>query len=97
MKNLEKKLFSNIGSKLKGLAVVISIIGVLAVVVGIIIALIGAVDNADELVTVGLIVAGSGIMSWVSTWPLYTFGQITDDIHNGTFKGTSKIERLPEL
>ena len=92
MKKLENLLYSNVGKKIKTLALITGLIGMLAVVVGLFLLLIG-----DDLLIVGPIIAGSGLVLWVSTWPLYAFGQITDDIHNNAGKGSSKPEKLPEL
>ena len=96
MKKLENLLYSNVGKKIKMLALITGIIGMLAVIVGLILLLVGC-GGEDDLLIVGPIVAGSGLVLWVSTWPLYAFGQITEDVHNGVGKGTSKPEKLPEL
>ena len=96
MKKLENLLYSNVGKKIKTLALITGIIGILAVVVGLFLLLTGF-GGEDDLLIVGPIIAGSGLVLWVSTWPLYAFGQITDDVHNNLGKGSSKPEKLPEL
>ena len=95
MKKIENLLYSNISKKIKMLALITGIIGMLAVIVGLIL-LVGC-GGEDDLLIVGPVVAGSGLAVWVSTWSLYAFGQITEDVHNGAGKGTSKPDRLPEL
>jgi hypothetical protein len=82
IKSLIKKMYSNIGDKLCKIAIGEGIVGLLSIVVGIVLAVAGLIDYYDELFIGGLIVAGSGIVVIISSWPLYAFGQITNDVHS---------------
>lgn len=74
-------MYTNIAKKLMTLAKVIGIIGLIAAAVFAIILVIGLIDGDDEFWIMGLIGVGGGIVLWISSWPLYAFGQITDDVH----------------
>jgi len=73
-------VFDNVGRKIMTLAKIIGIIGVIAAVVFAIFLVIGLVSSDDEFWIIGLIGMGSGLVLFVSTWPLYAFGQITEDV-----------------
>ena len=69
-------MFCNIGEKIKALAQIITWIGIIVcVVLGIII-----IANDDELVLIGLLVMVLGsLLSWVSSFVLYGFGQLIEN------------------
>ena len=69
-------MFSNIGGKIKTLAQVVTLVGIIAFVI------IGFVLMAtdDDLVLTGFIVAILGALSsWVSSFVLYGFGQLIEN------------------
>ena len=71
-------MFENIGSKIKILAVVTCWVGIIG---GVILALVGIIRIEDG----EWILFGSGLItalaSWPSTFALYGFGQVVEDIH----------------
>ena len=66
-------MFNNIGKKLQTLAWIAFIIGCIA-------SLILAFTTERNSFNLGILVAGC-LISWISSWALYAFGQITEDIH----------------
>ena len=86
-------MYDNIGKKLKGFAKTIFAICLIASVIGGI--AIMAIDG--DLAIIGIIVMAVGILvSWISTWFLYGFGEIVDKVcdiekntRNGSFVKTS--------
>ena len=86
-------MYDNIGKKLKGFAKTIFAICLIASVIGGI--AIMAIDG--DLAIIGIIVMAVGILvSWISTWFLYGFGEIVDKVcdiekntRNGGFVKTS--------
>ena len=71
-------MYENIGGKIKKLAKGLFIIAAIgSVITGI------ALLTADEdLVLFGLLtMIGGPIVSWISSWTLYAFGEIAEDIH----------------
>lgn len=91
-------MYDNIGSKLRTVAMVCGIIGVIGAGIGLLALLTGGG-------AIGLAAIVSGLLALISSWPLYAFGQITDDIHamrNGTAAPTGQTaaavdDDLPEL
>ena len=70
------KLYKDIGNQIKGWAQSIFVIELICSIISVIILL------ANELVWLGLIVLiCAPIIAFVSTWILYAFGQLVDDIH----------------
>ena len=70
-------MYKNIGGKIKGLAKTFGIIGIAASVlmgIGPILA-VGGNEMNIILVGVGIAVVGS-LVSWISTWLLYGFGEL---------------------
>lgn len=69
-------MFSNIGSKIKTLAQVMTWLGIIAfIIIG-----IGIMALDDEMIFIGLIVmVVGGILSWVSSFVLYGFGQLVEN------------------
>lgn len=73
-------MFQNIGKKLCGLAKFLAVFGVLAVFAGVVCLVWGLLDkNALGLIGLGCI--AGGVVEIIGTWPLYAFGQLTDDVH----------------
>ena len=72
-------MFTNIGKKIKVLAIVLTVIGILAyVIIGVII--IANSRHNDELVVIGIAIMIIGsLMSWLSSFILYGFGQLIDN------------------
>lgn len=67
-------MYDNIGSKLRTVAMVCGIIGVIGAGIGFLALIAGGG-------AVGFAAIVSGLLALISSWPLYAFGQITDDIH----------------
>ncbi|WP_294553257.1 hypothetical protein [uncultured Pseudoflavonifractor sp.] len=95
-----KKLYSNIGKKLTTLAMVCGGIGIFCIAVGVIVELLTFFDsfNGILLLSCGL----GGLLCLLSSWPLYAFGQLVDDVHqlagNGSIQASaSPVDELPEL
>ena len=62
------------------LALVVWCVGILAsIVIGII--LIANAYNDSSLLTGWIVLVGGSVFSWIGSWTLYAFGQITEDIH----------------
>ena len=89
-----KAFYKNIGKKLQSLAKFIGGLGLVCVALGIVCMLFGIDD--DEFLIIGLISAGSGFATLISSWPLYAFGQITDDIAAIRASVTNSTEMTPQ-
>ena len=73
-------LYKNIGEKIKGWAKWVFIIGAISSIIGALGMLFSAED--EWMLIVGLLALVVGpLVAWVSSWLLYAFGQITDDLH----------------
>ncbi len=99
-KTIMNKLYTNIGKKLRTLAMVCGGIGIVCMAVGIVVELLTFFDsfNGVLLLSCGL----SGLLALLSSWPLYAFGQLVDDVHqmagNGAVQNTAApADDLPEL
>lgn len=68
--------YANIGEKIKGLAMVLCIIEIIAsVIYG-----IAIMSNDADMVLYGIIVVILGpVLSWISSWVLYGFGQLVEN------------------
>lgn len=90
-------MYENIGEKIKGLA---QVLGWLWLIAGVIWAIIYWVDEEALLGFIPLI---GGAVMFVSSWILYGFGQIVEDVHAIKNKPTQTVEappapdELPEL
>ena len=94
-------LYTNVGDKLCTVAKVCGFIGVVAAAIGLGATFLGIVVD-DDLLYTGIPALVSGLLSLISSWPLYAFGQITNDIQemkkNVSGKPTAKpASTLPEL
>ena len=92
-----KKLYSNIGDKVCKVAMVCGCIGIVCAIIGF---FIWAGNSFDEIA--GLILAAIGVFCLLSSWPLYAFGQITNDVHAMRTSAPAKVSApqysdLPEL
>lgn len=75
-------MYENVGDKIQVMARIIGI-GLLTVGVIAFMILLGlAGDNSAEIYTTWAFVAlGIGVMGWISSWFMYAFGQLVDDVH----------------
>ena len=73
-------MFDNIGGKIKGLAVTICVIGIMASVIGAI--GLWAMNNyRNPTVALGIVVlVGGCLLSWIGSFFMYGFGQMIEDI-----------------
>jgi ssDNA-binding Zn-finger/Zn-ribbon topoisomerase 1 len=99
-------MYDNIGGKIKGSAKIMFIVGaIVEVITGIVL-----LATDDSLIFAGLLILFLGpILSWVSSWVLYAFGELVEDIHairdkegttkevNAKRKAEEKIKREAEL
>ena len=71
-------MYDNIGGKIKGLAKSMFIVEAIgAVITGIVL-----LATNDDLIFEGLLTLFCGpIIAWVSSWVLYAFGELVEDIH----------------
>ena len=76
-----KRLYSNIGNKVCKVAKVCGAIGIVCAIIGLICLIIGLCVGEIAAIIAGASAAVLGIMSLISSWPLYAFGQITNDVH----------------
>ena len=80
-----EKLYTNIGGKLRTLAKICGAIGIVCFCIGVLI------------LTLGIL----GLLCLISSWPLYAFGQLVDDVHKmsggSVISGGSASDDLPEL
>ena len=71
-------MYDNIGGKIKGLAKTMFIVEAIgAVITGIVL-----LATNDDLIFAGLLTLFCGpIIAWISSWVLYAFGELVEDIH----------------
>ena len=71
-------MYDNIGGKIKGLAKTMFIVEAIgAVITGIVL-----LATDDDFILVGLLTLFCGpIVAWVSSWILYAFGELVEDVH----------------
>ena len=92
-------MYNNIGRKIMVLA---QVLGWILLIAGIILALICLTDSSSGNDLVGGIGLAVGIFGFISSWFLYGFGQLVDDVR--TIRNTPKeaqkdtiSDELPEL
>lgn len=96
MEEKMKKMYQNVGKKIMTLA---KVCGWICLIAGILSWFILLCIGYGYMSWIGLL---SGILSFVSSWPLYGFGQMVDDV-NAMRKGAENTaeaapsEELPEL
>ncbi len=71
-------MYNNIGKKIKALAKVCCWIGIIAAVISGIVVMVAGYDEIFILIGLLVMVAG-GVLSWVSSFVLYGFGQLVDN------------------
>lgn len=93
------KLYSNIGKKLRTLAMVCGGIGLFCIAVGVVVELLTFFDTFNGVLLVSC--GGGGLVILLSSWPLYAFGQLVDDVHqmagSGSVQKAAEADQLPEL
>jgi len=75
-------MFKNIGGKIKGLATVISIIGIaVSVIYGIILILGGSMNSGNgAMVGLGFVVMiGGSLAAWIGSFLAYGFGELIEN------------------
>lgn len=97
-----KKLYSNIGDKVCKVAEICGRIGAVCAAIGLVVSVICISGGEYETLIFGVIAAVLGIVSVISSWPLYAFGQITNDVHAMRTSASQKTNAtqfsdLPEL
>ena len=74
-------MFDNIGEKMMKFAIILCGLGIIAsVIYGIVLLANSNYNNNTTGLGIAVIIGGS-LFSWIGSWALYAFGQITDDIH----------------
>lgn len=74
-------MFNNIGRKMQLLAQILCWTGIAAsVIIAIVLLNANSYSNPTVATSFIVLVAGSAL-SWIGSWMLYAFGQITEDIH----------------
>lgn len=92
-------MYSNIGGKLRALAGILGSIGIIAIGIGLIMIFIYFGNSRSHTLVPGLILGVVGLIEVISTWPLYAFGQLVEDVHaikNGSH-ATLQSDELPDL
>lgn len=77
--NTETGMFSNIGEKLKGLATVITVIGI---IMSIIVFLVNVAMDEDMIFPGLLLGAGIALVSWIGSFAIYGFGALISSTQN---------------
>lgn len=89
-------MFENIGDKIKALAKICTVVGiVLSCILGIATIVISIEYEIGDLAFVGIVIMGlGGLLSWVSSFIIYAFGEVVDsvDIIICQIKNASKKE-----
>lgn len=78
MEKIVNALYGDIGKKLKILAVICGGIGLAAIVLGILVEASGGGRYNGRVLLTSCIL---GVICFISSWPLYAFGQLVDDVH----------------
>ncbi len=98
MKNFFDKMYSNVGRKLRTLAKVCGVIGIVCAAICVLAEVVTMFDTFNGIMAVsGLML---GLLCVVSSWPLYAFGQLVDDVHAIRDGGAGKApvsDDLPDL
>lgn len=91
-----ENLFKNIGAKIKTMAKICAVLGVLIIAAGFILLFVD-----DDTLVYGIFAMVSGFMTIIFSWPIYAFGQITDDVAairmQQSVPTVQVIDDLPEL
>lgn len=70
-----ENLFKNIGGKVKIIAKICAVLGILIIAAGFILLFVD-----DDTVVYGIFAMIGGFATIICSWPIYAFGQITDDV-----------------
>ncbi len=81
IREITAKLYNNVGKVLMVVAKIIGVFGVLAVAGGIIAVIVILIAGSDYDMPIALGVLSGGITLFISSFPLYAFGQVADDVH----------------
>lgn len=85
-------MFNNIASKIKGLAIILTWIGIiLSVLTGVMIAL-ALEGEFGVLIGVGIIIIGC-LMSWIGSFLLYGFGQLIENTDAVAMQGAKQASQ----
>ena len=99
MKEFLNKLYSNVGGKLQVIAKICGIVGLVCAAIGLLLMLYSGFD--DEMILAGVGCMVTGISCIVSSWPLYAFGQLVNDVHSMKLGANKETEfesfELPEI
>lgn len=98
MKNIFDKMYSNVGGKLRTLARICGIVGIVCAAICVLAEVVTMFDTFNGIVAVSGLVLG--LLCLVSSWPLYAFGQLVDDVHAIREGSTGKApvsDELPDL
>ena len=90
-------MYSDVGKKIMGLAI---ICGWICLICGALIWIIYLTDYSSYNNTVGWIWLAVGVLTYISSWTVYGFGQLVDDVHamrNQTTAPDTLNDELPEL
>ncbi len=92
-----KNMFKNIGGKIKGLATIVTVIGMIcSVILFIVLIVIG--DGEPEGFISGLLLGGLGCLSsWLGSFLLYGFGQLIESAENIEYKLNHTNVSEPEI
>lgn len=71
-------MYSDVGKKIMGLA---QVCGWICVICSAIIWLVNMADGDQYNNTAGWIWLAFGVLSFISSWAVYGFGQLVDDVH----------------
>ncbi len=82
MKNLLNRIFEDVGNKLCKVARICAVLDIIAVIISIPCILWALIDGEEELFFGSIILIAVAIIGIIGTFPLYAFGQITNDIHS---------------
>lgn len=77
MKGFLDKLYENVGGKLRILAKIVGVIGLVLAVIGLLLMMVGESAEFD----IGLVMVIAGPVLLLCSWPVYGFGQLVDDVH----------------
>ena len=81
IKEIITKMYSNVGKIILVLAKIIGVVGVLAVAGGVIASIVILIADSTYDLPIAIGVLIGGIVLFISSFPLYAFGQIVDDVH----------------
>ena len=91
-------MYSEVGKKIMGLA---KACGWITFICGVIIWVIIIADGNSYNNMPGWIWLGIGVLSFISSWPLYGFGQLIDDVHAMRERSSEPVatpdDELPDL